>query len=296
MKKNIIKTINNVKNISKLVKINILVIGGGGMKGLEYIGALKYLDELNILKNIKEYYGCSIGSYINLLLVLNYSIDDIINFVINFDFSMIVDTFNNMFNNYGFGKSDMFINIIKNKIKIKNYDTNITFKELYDINNINFNVIGYNITKKNKVIINHLSYPNMKVWEGIYLSCAMPILFKPLLYENEYYCDGGTSDNCPINIIPLDKQKNTICISSNIFDYGIQIDPFIKNKNINNFITYIYELFYLYCDKEKYKRENYKNVIWLENYDKFSMVKFHYNKDDKIILIRKGYILCKKKY
>ena len=43
MKKNIIKSINNINNLSKLVLIKILVLSGGGMLGFIFIGILLIL-------------------------------------------------------------------------------------------------------------------------------------------------------------------------------------------------------------------------------------------------------------
>ena len=293
MKKNIIKSFNDIHNIAKLIKIKILVISGGGMKGLEFLGVIKYLDKLNLLKYIDEYYGCSIGSYICLLLIIGYSIDDIINFSINFDFKTLIGKIDDLIYNYSFGKYELFINILKSKIILKNINADITFKELYEMTKKNFNVIGYNISQKKEIIINHITYPNMKIWEGIYLSCALPMLFKPYLYENEYYCDGGTSNICPINLIPPEKQKYTIGISSKIFVDNVNIDILIENKNLNNLFKFIFELFYISFDREKYKHDIYKNIIWLENCDKFSMLRFNSNKEDKINLIKHGYFFTK---
>ena len=44
--------------------IKNLVLSGCGVKIFLYLGILKYLDEINILKNITRYVGCSAGSLI----------------------------------------------------------------------------------------------------------------------------------------------------------------------------------------------------------------------------------------
>ena len=50
-----------------------LVLSGGGPRGLAIIGALHYAHEKNMLNNINEYYGTSIGSVISLLLLIGYT-------------------------------------------------------------------------------------------------------------------------------------------------------------------------------------------------------------------------------
>ena len=47
----------------KDVKVG-LVLSGGGVNGIVELGSLKALEKLNLLKNIKNYCGSSIGSLI----------------------------------------------------------------------------------------------------------------------------------------------------------------------------------------------------------------------------------------
>ena len=63
---------------------------------------------------------------------------------------------------------------------------------------------------------------------------------------------------------------------------------------MNNLFKYFLELSYISFDKEKYKHDNYKNVLWLENNDKFSMLRLNNNTEDKINLIKNGYFFTKK--
>lgn len=64
-----------------MLKKNInLVLQGGGIKGLAYIGALRYLEENNI--NINYIAGSSVGAIIGSLIACgydSYELEDIIN-------------------------------------------------------------------------------------------------------------------------------------------------------------------------------------------------------------------------
>ena len=51
---------------------NILVIGGGGLKGFAALGVCTYLYEKGILVNPDIYCGTSIGSIIATLLAIGY--------------------------------------------------------------------------------------------------------------------------------------------------------------------------------------------------------------------------------
>ena len=72
--------------------INTLCLAGGGIKGISYLGALKYLEENNFLKisNLKIFSGTSAGSILVFFLNIGFTLDDLIEFVLQFDFSKFI--------------------------------------------------------------------------------------------------------------------------------------------------------------------------------------------------------------
>ena len=49
-----------------------LVLSGGIVNGITTLGELQYMWDHNKLKNIKKYYGTSVGSIISYLLIIGY--------------------------------------------------------------------------------------------------------------------------------------------------------------------------------------------------------------------------------
>ena len=47
--------------------------------------------------------------------------------------------------------------------------------------------------------------PELKVLEAIYMSSSVPVIFKPIMYKDEYYIDGAFSCRFPINFEWKDK-------------------------------------------------------------------------------------------
>ena len=47
------------------------------------------------------------------------------------------------------------------------------------------------------VDISYKSHPEMKIWEAVTISAAVPILFPPYLYEGQCLIDGGILNNYP---------------------------------------------------------------------------------------------------
>ena len=58
------------------MKITHLVLSGGGMRGVIFIGAIRYLYFENLHKNITHIAGTSIGSIIGLAVALKLTIQE----------------------------------------------------------------------------------------------------------------------------------------------------------------------------------------------------------------------------
>lgn len=296
--KKILESLNDINTLKKLIKINKLVISGGGMKGLSFVGAIKYIEELDIINSINEYYGCSIGGLISSLLILQYNCDELIKFIINFNFlDLINPQLNSLITNYSVANSDNFIIFIKHLIHKKINNVNITLRDLYKLYNKKLNIIGFNLSDQTEVIFNHITYPDIELWKVIYITCALPTLLAPLFYKGNYYCDGGISNNNPINLIPEYEQINTICITTTNFKFETNlIDDLINKKNIFNYIKYMSNILYIiFNTKENYKVDKYNNIILIDNCsDSNDSVNFNLNSDIKLSKIINGYNCCKK--
>jgi len=126
--------------------ITNLVFSGGGVKCISYIGLLKYFEENNMMKDIKNIAGTSGGGIFGLMLLLGYSYIDLKNLIVSLDFQHLQDiSCENIFNfnnNFGLDSGNKLENLIRLLIKKKNVDENITFIDLYNIHKITFTVTG----------------------------------------------------------------------------------------------------------------------------------------------------------
>ena len=94
---------------------NILVISGGGMNAVAFLGALTKLKELEIIVNPEIYCGTSAGSILSLLLSIGYSPSSIYYIIENLNFQeLIVNEYDNILENtcFGFFSPDPLISVI----------------------------------------------------------------------------------------------------------------------------------------------------------------------------------------
>jgi len=196
------------------LNITHLVISGGGMRGAVYIGALRYLYLENLHKNITHISGTSIGAFIGLAIAFKLDIEDIEDIVktaIN-DTKLCNIPYKNcikIITECGLTNIDLLTNHMKNKIKTKykNLDEKITFLYLAKRFGVNYYISTTNIyTCKNKMFCLE-DTPNVCVFKACAASMSIPLLFKPTKIGDDYYYDGGLTNNLPINIfkdVPYD--------------------------------------------------------------------------------------------
>ena len=185
--------------------ITTLCIGSGGIRGLSMISALKYLYEQNYIdfEKIKTYSCVSVGSIIGILLLVGYSINDIYN--IEYDFDLLSPNFSLdlLFEKYGFDNGDNIIEFFNKIILKKINNINITFLDLYNLTKKEFLIVTTNYTQNCEKIFNYKETPNVPVMLAIRMSISIPIIYTPILYENNYYIDGAI-----INKVYIPKNSN----------------------------------------------------------------------------------------
>ena len=111
-----------------------LVISSGGVYIFSLLGSLKYLKENNMLEDTKSYYGISAGSILCTMLALDYTIEEITDFLINFNFLKLLDSYDitNLINDYGISLGENLKIITQSIIifKLGEENKDYSFKQL----------------------------------------------------------------------------------------------------------------------------------------------------------------------
>lgn len=177
-----------------------IVFGGGGVKGLSYSGAIKILDIHNMLDNIKDFVGTSVGSIYALMLALDYTADEIIEISLDMDLNVYDFDIKKLFSHYGLDSGIHYVNIFKKLIKKKLGNENATFKDLHNYNGNNLIITGTNINKHCVTYFSYENTPDVKLCHVVRLSIGIPFFFTAVNYKGDYYVDGGLMDNYPIHL------------------------------------------------------------------------------------------------
>jgi predicted acylesterase/phospholipase RssA len=290
--KNINENINNIVNqiikpnnyndiniplyICNKNKKSILVLSGGGIKGISFIGALQALKEFDILNSIKIFAGTSIGSLILLLIVIGYLPNELYEFVKIFDFSKLnICDINILITKYGLNDGNIVIEILNNFLTKKNYNKDITFKELYDKTNKELIITTTNINKRCCEYLSYKNYPNLSVVMAVRMSISLPLIFTPVKYNNNLYVDGSCMDNLPIEIF---KEQEKII--------ALYLDDDIDEQNeINSFELYGYSVLNSIMNQKIINKKN-TITIYIKS---INSANFNIDLNKKINLYEIGY-------
>jgi len=248
-------TIPIYKTLEKKIKKKILIMSGGGIKGVAHIGALQALENMNLLENINTFAATSIGSLIVSMYIIGYKPDELWDFIKEFEFSNLKSiNITNLLKQYGLDSGIKIEYLIQRLIKAKGYDEKITMKELYEITKKKLIISTVCLNKQSVEYLSYDKYPDLSLYEAIRMSISIPGYYVPKIYKNEYYIDGGCIDNYPIHLYN-DKLEKVI---------GIYLNESKKDYiKINNLEEYLKTVLFCFMEGATYNSK--------KGYDKYTI-------------------------
>ena len=246
-------------SIKETKNIKSLVLSGGGLRGIAYIGLVKYLEENDLFKNIESFVGSSAGGIFCFLFNLGYSYAELLK-VIKIIFpsfhqyqTISIDSIINLLNTYGLEEGKKINQLLKRLMIIRGFSPYITFKELYNKTKKKLTITVTNLNERIPIYVNYQTFPDLKVIDAIEMTYRIPVLFVPILYKNNYYADGGITNNFPINQV---NDKNTML--------GVYIRG---NNRIVNFSSFVISVIDTFINLQPNNNRNNKNCLDIDLFD-----------------------------
>lgn len=184
--------------------IENIVINGGGPTVFNVYGALRESCKQGLWNHadVKHYYGTSAGAIMAVMMALQYSWEELDDFIIKRPWQTVWQ-FNvlkvyDYYCNKGIFGNEIFVELLGPLLRGKDLETGCTLQELFNATNKTLHLYTIELSTFTLTEITHTAFPNMKVIEAVHASAALPILFQPLKYEGLYYTDGGIMLNYPL--------------------------------------------------------------------------------------------------
>lgn len=217
-----------------------LVIAGGATKAISAIGVLRFLEEHDMVSPIKNLVGTSAGAVFCTFIALGYTSAEITDFFItNFchdesitrmNLDEIFACFSTFGLNNGANLNMFFERMIVGKLGAAK--KNITFIELAKHCGKNLVICVANLTKEQQEFWSVDTTPNTDIITALRASCAIPIVFTPVIVGDYTYVDGGLYDNFPVDYFKSKTMRDILGV--NIISKGYQ-----KTGNFMEYIKFI---------------------------------------------------------
>lgn len=219
----------------------VLVLSGGGAKGVAHIPLLQALDSLHIVPDLIV--GNSMGSVIGGLYAMGYSGDSIEKITKNIDWDKLLggsmslknvsveekSEFQRYLAGIGIkdGKPTSFSSLLSDQ-NLREYLSELTFPvyNVKDFDNLSipFRAMATDVVNGKEVILSKGSLAF-----AMRASMSLPAVFKPMPYEETLLVDGGVMNNFPTDVA---KQMGADIIIGS--DVGGGMEPIDK---LDNFVT-----------------------------------------------------------
>lgn len=211
-----------------------LMLSGGGYLGYIYIGTYRFLKEYNMLKTIKHLYGTSIGAIFAFLYGLDISYERFEELFIE---GYMSDREYHTYDLTNFVAIPKLFGMFSTKTP--RIPLSKVLQEVFNIEDITFvdylkktgkdlHINAVCVNTQTSVDFCSESHPTMSVLTAIEASICVPFIFKPVMYEEHYYVDGGTMNNLPLHLLTTSPGQKGLAFS---------IDRIIDSK-IQNFLDY----------------------------------------------------------
>lgn len=230
------------------MKYNTICMSGGGICGFSFLSALNVLTMYNYINinEINTFVGTSAGGILCFLLSIDYSPLELITYFKNFNFTKIdVGIDLNLFlNEYGCDDGMGWINTIGFLFEKKFNLQNINFIDLHILTKKKIYIIGSNFTKGIQETFSYETTPNMLILDALRISTSLPIIHTPVKYNDDYYIDGGITNNMAYELCD---PNTTLCITfydktyfklNNTFDLISGTIELLMKKKDKNLINY----------------------------------------------------------
>lgn len=179
-------------------KITCCGLGGGGFYGFAEVAFFKEIENYKEYFDIQNISGVSVGSMVAALYAVGYTADELEKIMFDFDFDKLIRDsmfpYIKLYDSYGMYQACPLEEEIERLIRVKKNTKFCTFSQV----KMNLTVIATNLNMQCPRYFNRETTPEFPISRAVRMSISYPLVMAPILFEGDYYGDGGIYMNYPI--------------------------------------------------------------------------------------------------
>lgn len=265
------------------------LFGGGAIRGISYVGAIKALEELEISPTTLA--GSSVGSIIAALLAVGYDSEGLKDIFLKVNFELFKDIQLGIGPKFALSKGEVFLEWLRDLIEQKYYGSKykkgcmkaVTFKDIEK----NLIVITTDLSNFECKEFSRFETPDYEIAKAVRISSSMPGLMKPIEYNNTLLVDGDLQKSWPMWKL----SKNLVIDGERILEF--RLEGLTENNDMNalDFANAVYSCMTALATEfitDIYAKRDKFDYIVLNTGD-IIVVDFNIQADKRECLIKSGY-------
>jgi predicted acylesterase/phospholipase RssA len=266
---------------------NRIYLSGGGMCAIAHVGALQELSKHIPLKIIKEWMGVSAGALVAMCICIGFTLEELYDFCIRFDFTNIkeYDSVPGWLLHFGIDTGERLHRLVEACLHVKGLSSDCTFIECESKFGKRLKVMATDLNTAAAKTFSVTDTPHYKIANAVRASMSYPYYFQPFICpeSGHYLSDGGIISNYPLFILPKEEQSMTLSI---LIKSTIQCEDRLDDIKLEDFILRPVNI--VLTEKTNIETKFYDShciIIQLKN---LNTLEFSFNDETKSMIINKG--------
>lgn len=160
--------------------------------------------------------GVSAGSFVAMCLCVGFTLEELTEISIRFDFTNIkeVDSIPGWILHFGLDTGDRLHRMIEACLHVKGLSSAFTFQECFQQFGLSLRIIATDLNEAVPKIFSPTDTPDYRVADAVRASMSAPYYFQPFLcpVTGHYLMDGAVISNYPLFVVPKEEHARTLSI------------------------------------------------------------------------------------
>ena len=271
-----------------------LVLSGGGIRVVSFVGALKVLEEEGCLRKIKEVCGVSAGAFLGFLIATGCPVKKIETLILDLDFGIIrhitPEAFLGFPESFGLDDGQFLVKFLESIFRVVlKLDPGLTlgdFAKMNYQNQVKFRCWATDLNSSTIREFSGESTPGVRIIDALRASMALPFYFTPSIdpLTGHMLTDGGVQGNLPLHHLRDDECKDSLSLAFSPKDQGL-VDNSIP-QDLMEFVNSLFSSLIYSRNRECLKKWHHK-IIYIDGKD-YPSWNFEASREDRIMLMEQG--------
>lgn len=191
-------------------------LSGGGICAMAHVGALIEMNKHVPLKAIKEWMGVSAGSFVAMCICIGFTLEEMEEFSMRFDFTNIkeMDSVPGWILHFGMDTGERLQRLIEACLHVKGLPSTFTFSECFTQFGKSLRVVATDMNEAAARIFSAEESPTYPVAFAVRASMTVPYYFQPFIcpVSGHSLVDGSVVSNYPLFVLPVEEHAKTLSI------------------------------------------------------------------------------------